>query len=485
MSAIEILNEALSQNTALDEEQFAIVKEEMADLHEQSVGIANNTFLIEAIVKNNKRLAQQLIELAAQINSPLLIKADNTPFNRNTPLLIAIKKGHSDLALQLIDKLPRTALDAVDANDFSSVQHAAILRNNLVLAALIRKGAKLNHSDSRSYLPQRLSAYDLYTKNIDEAELAYPFREQNRPSGVGRYFTRNPVYSDLHWHIADILTNQFQIQPANQQQVHLQGEWLRRAMALTQGSGLSYREALEGIGMHENPFARADLNTFAGRRRNVDLDPDIINQLALARRNNQSREIARTNLYEGGVAVVSGVNSEDKNTISLDETPQQNVLNDNSNRLADSYPPDISREEIHWLNIGEAMHKSIVAMNQGHWLFGASSMEHERKNHRLCKLYNNYQQTQNKDEKIAALKIFIATACQVRKNQWSHLFESKYGETKTAKTFFNSLNIETLGFIANSLEIELTHNLSLQKAIVLHFLNNKGANTYYGIPGHN
>ena len=225
-----------------------------------------NTCLLEAIVQGKDDYAEQLITLAIELESPLLSMADTTEFNQNTPLLLAIKKGNTRLALRLIRSLDKLSLDKVDANGFAAIHHAAIMRNNTVLQALAEKGADL----SVRVGSEQVSAFDLYQREITEDNLAYPLGLSPRVgSHSAAYFTKNPLYTDLHWHILDIYRNQ-------QREPDYRAVLVpRRIRVLANQVSVTPIEIYRSQSCHENPYVRVALKQFIPWRNGIAIDARI------------------------------------------------------------------------------------------------------------------------------------------------------------------------------------------------------------------
>lgn len=91
-------------------------------------------------VKELLALDQELVKLGGKsiIN--------NTAF-QNTALLLAVKHGLIDVALEIL-KHPSVDVNARDKSDLSALQMACMLRNNVLIDALLKKGAKLDGNPS-------------------------------------------------------------------------------------------------------------------------------------------------------------------------------------------------------------------------------------------------------------------------------------------------------------------------------------------------
>lgn len=291
MSTDELLQTAITEQRVLSASELSHVRENFQDLLSFRDRCAEkNTWLLEAIVANQSELVKQLIDLSIQKEQPnqagafsLLSCTDDCAFNRNSPLMLAIKLGHSDLASEIIKHLSSEEMNQPDAHGFSPIHMAAILRDDEVLKALIDKAPDAMGLPTES--DPQVTAYQLYTSDISEYDLSYPDTYRtNEPSAVDHYFTKNPLYTDLHWHILTICRNygipyQGLLQFPQSIIEHCANILRVNPDEVTRQDILSVYQALS---WHENPFVRQGLNTFVLWRQQKQPSNQIIDALKQA-----------------------------------------------------------------------------------------------------------------------------------------------------------------------------------------------------------
>lgn len=175
-----------------------------------------NTLLLEAIANGHAEAARQFIDLVDLCSTPasrfILSACDYNEANGNSPLMLAIKTGQRALALLLIEHLSADELNVPDADEVFPIHMAAMLRDEVILQALIAKGADTQVTTSSevkgAVLPMEFTPLQLYERDITEEDLAYPQRLSPRaPDRPETAFTRNPLFSSLHWHSLALCRN--------------------------------------------------------------------------------------------------------------------------------------------------------------------------------------------------------------------------------------------------------------------------------------
>lgn len=191
-----------------------------------------NTDLLQKISLNELKLAEYDQYDLTEINTP-----DRSPLNGNTPLLFAIKRGMTKLAIYLIDKGAK--VDLHDARGYFPIHYAAILRDIQLIEHIIKHSPI--HKDEMKRTNQKTNFYfeefkpDYKTRDWESVEQRYQadkfiqfhpdvtaekllmsdisydnlrVSDTVRVVADSRVFTtQNPLFSNLHWHIVDIVKN--------------------------------------------------------------------------------------------------------------------------------------------------------------------------------------------------------------------------------------------------------------------------------------
>lgn len=142
------------------------------NLKERS-GEFGNTPIIDAIISNNKILAKEYIN---QADLEALNMADLQPQCLNTPLILAIKMGWEDIAIDLIKKGVNIHLTAADG--FTALHYACLTRQDAVITALLAKGAK---PDLQTEFKATARDYYLYNFSSLDNEGSYRIMQGTRP----------------------------------------------------------------------------------------------------------------------------------------------------------------------------------------------------------------------------------------------------------------------------------------------------------------
>ena len=462
MSDIErILAEAIAADRELSQEEKANLTPDLLR------GAGDNTKLLEAIAKNKLTIASQLIDIIDDLEPVLLSAADRCRFNKNTPLLLAIKKGQTALALKLIEKLEVATLNSQDVNGFAAIHHAAILRDNRVLRALIEKGADLSlktgaHlSDGRPIFRQQVTASELYIREISEADLAYPnfsgdpSRDWRRPSELGRVFTDNPLYTDLHWHIVELSQNQ-------RHPIDTTDESLASSRVRARASELGYSSfrLYQSLSVHENPYVRKGLNDFTVWRNAVSLGEDILASLGRGAMDfgpeGEESGVCEGAGEEGNLNSVVGSAVREHCSPEPNPEARQEDASDTGSHSA-SAKSSVSPEEAKILaTIEQAIDASIKAMQRGHWLIGNTAEAPGDKAQALSEKGTQFKLANERCDIAAmqqALIDYLKEACKARKSLYGSFFEAAFGHTRSANTFFANLDVGSLNKVVGLLNI--------------------------------
>ncbi len=162
-----------------------------------------NTFLLQAIATNATQMAIELIDLDRGKSS--IDISDKDPAGGNTPLILALKKGNFDVVKKLLT-IPGITVDHRDGHGLSALHWAAILRApSCIIEKLIEQGAKDYPLDIDGRL---MTAKDIYYSAI-EYRTVECISLHNQPDDLSRSKAAVPLLSDLHWHVIDILKNEY------------------------------------------------------------------------------------------------------------------------------------------------------------------------------------------------------------------------------------------------------------------------------------
>ena len=102
-----------------------------------------NTPLLEAIAWNRLTAAELLIKRMLAEDQDSLFMKDSFASSQSTPLLLASKTGATDIALLLLASYQKniTALNDIDYLGNTALHYACLMRNNVLIEALIAHGA--------------------------------------------------------------------------------------------------------------------------------------------------------------------------------------------------------------------------------------------------------------------------------------------------------------------------------------------------------
>jgi hypothetical protein len=152
-----------------------------------------NSPLLAAIAYNKPNLAKALISVYQKQNPEFLDKTDSIPNCLNTPLMLAIKMGMSDVAIQLIDT-GKVNVNHIFRDGWTALHYAAMYRLNDVIQRLVQAGANINAVNTFGAKP---SDYYLLTReNILKRDSLYVKQ-------MGGYFQKGsvvPDFDDAHYH---------------------------------------------------------------------------------------------------------------------------------------------------------------------------------------------------------------------------------------------------------------------------------------------
>ncbi len=87
---------------------------------------------------------------------------------RNTPLILAIKRGYIDLAIEIANKSINVNL--CDESGNSALHYASVLRENRLIAILLDKGTDISKKNRENVTPGDLYSYEMRAVNIDHFE---------------------------------------------------------------------------------------------------------------------------------------------------------------------------------------------------------------------------------------------------------------------------------------------------------------------------
>lgn len=130
-----------------------------------------NTPLLNAIACNKESYAKLFIATALKTCPAILDQVDTNPICQNTPLMLAVKMNMTDVVLQLL------ATDFVDVNfkslnGFSILHYAAMIRNPVILNALLKAGADITAVNQFGATP-----LDYYLYRVQPVDHAVVFSE--------------------------------------------------------------------------------------------------------------------------------------------------------------------------------------------------------------------------------------------------------------------------------------------------------------------
>ncbi|MDF2529960.1 MAG: hypothetical protein K0Q57_840, partial [Gammaproteobacteria bacterium] len=143
------------------------------NLRPQSDNKHGNSFLHEAIARNRTSAAIYLIALAAYRDKPSLFMKDGCPSSKSTPLILASKTGNNHSALLLVGLYKNS--DRLNARDYignTALHYACLMRNNLLIEALILQGADANIRNHEGK-----SALEYYLLEASSKDLKYYYGE--------------------------------------------------------------------------------------------------------------------------------------------------------------------------------------------------------------------------------------------------------------------------------------------------------------------
>ena len=183
-----------------------------------------NTFLLEAIIRDNTSIASQLIQLDSEKHS--LDIASKCYMASNTPLVLALKRGNIEIAQALI--LAGADVNKPGFRGFTPLHWACILRLNSIIEQLLAAGA--NPAIQNAFGKQALEYYisDISSEaisfspshaiirgqDIEMEDIAYNCKEVIFVPCRGfkeytkhNFSTKIPDFSDMYWHMEGILIN--------------------------------------------------------------------------------------------------------------------------------------------------------------------------------------------------------------------------------------------------------------------------------------
>lgn len=196
-----------ARRVLLEKSEFTESERELLQAHPDILSGLNadhNTYLLEAIAKNNTQSALALIPLCSV---EALQKTDNLPFGHNSPLLLAMKKGNTAVALALIAREP-ALVNTKDFFGMTPLHWAAILRNDEVITKLLDAGAQDSLSKPFTSSPG-VTARELYERTFskDDIMLNPTDYRAGQEDQAGLRHLKLHCLSDLFWHARDIVTN--------------------------------------------------------------------------------------------------------------------------------------------------------------------------------------------------------------------------------------------------------------------------------------
>lgn len=228
-----------------------------------------NTFLLQALAWNRLTAAKKIIN--ADIKKTSLDKKDSWPTCRNTPLILAAKINATKTIQQLIDL--EVNLDEQDYRGFTALHYACMLRNNDIIEKLLQAKAETSLRDAFGNTP-----LDYYKMEILESDLHYRYGAQDdgslNPKGDfdNSYFgTKKPCFSALRWYLAHIVTNN----ELGKNNFLFVDKQVKSIYDLAK-SFLSHRKAVT-----QKIIYNRMIDCFCDNRRNIPLNPTIIDQLQL------------------------------------------------------------------------------------------------------------------------------------------------------------------------------------------------------------
>ncbi|MDF2691401.1 MAG: hypothetical protein K0S29_1256 [Gammaproteobacteria bacterium] len=171
-----------------------------------------NSLIHDAIVWNRLSAALFLITLAAYKDVHALWIKDWFPSSRSSPLILASKTGQNKTALLLV-QLSENPLE-LDQQDYignTALHYACLMRNNVLIEALLSAGASTNIRND-----QGLSALECYEKEASFKDLDYHNGTSPRSAYLmkpicdwnDRYQgTQDPSFSNYRWFLGNIIIN--------------------------------------------------------------------------------------------------------------------------------------------------------------------------------------------------------------------------------------------------------------------------------------
>lgn len=127
-----------------------------------------NTPVLAAIAAGQKELAQEYI---GEADSALLNTPDKRADCKNTPLILTIKMGWEDVALDLLEK--KVDVHALAADGFSALHYACLLGQDNVIKELVKRGAFVSQKNDFGATP-----LDYYGYQFSDLDLLMPQRKQ-------------------------------------------------------------------------------------------------------------------------------------------------------------------------------------------------------------------------------------------------------------------------------------------------------------------
>ena len=171
-----------------------------------------NSLLHEAIAWNRTFAAVYIITLAATHDPDALKIKDLFPSSNSTPLILASKTGNNETALLLLG-LSKSAgmLNQQDYIGNTALHYACLMRNNVLIEALLLKGAQANIRNDAGESP-----LECYETSAIEKDLAYYYGAAPGEPNLMHHVcdwdkeyqgTKKPCFSNYRWFLAHIITN--------------------------------------------------------------------------------------------------------------------------------------------------------------------------------------------------------------------------------------------------------------------------------------
>ncbi|AHE67544.1 ankyrin repeat domain-containing protein [Legionella oakridgensis] len=249
-------------------------------LSELNVDGMGNTYLLAAIAKNHTASALAIIPLCT---TEALAKPDEVDFCRNSPLLLAMKKGNREVALALIEKDP-SLVHATDPKGMTPLHWAAILRDDELIKKLLDAGAQDCPCNALAGVPG-LTAKELYEKEFTPEDIALR-AGGGGPDAENSYHLNMPCLSDLFWHALDVAKNRGL------------SESVSTAVPLS-GVALSDVYTTTPLGRQ---ISAASRTAFIAQRNAVEPQQDVISRLNDALRQPESTDENSPNVEVGTVS---------------------------------------------------------------------------------------------------------------------------------------------------------------------------------------